>query len=227
MEKELLEMLEYQDKLNKKINENWREIRKREDFIRAIWIECAELVDSLPWKWWKKQEADIDNVKIEIVDIWHFILSYLLMEDKTYNDVINSNAVKYFKKGLNKDFTHLELDGTYIHHYLGENNKTDRIIFLAERVAEGFLKNSLNEGIYFFGLLVSEVLKFKELYLLYIGKNILNHIRQEGGYREGNYKKLINGLEDNKYMLEVVKNVNNKNELENKLRELFLNVNAK
>ena len=222
MKKELLEMLEYQDKLNKIINENWREIRKKEDFIRATWIECAELVDSLPWKWWKKQNADIDNVKIEIVDIWHFILSYLLMEYKTYNEILSSDAIKYFKKGLEKNFTHLELDGTYIHHYLGENNKINRLIFLAERVAEGFLKNNLKEGIFFFGLLVSELLEFKELYLLYIGKNILNHIRQEGGYKEGNYKKLINGLEDNKYMFEVVKSVKSKEELEKKLRELFL-----
>jgi len=50
----LIEMFKLQDELNKKINKNWKGIRKKSDFVRAIWIECAELVDSLPWKWWKK-----------------------------------------------------------------------------------------------------------------------------------------------------------------------------
>ncbi|WP_457642518.1 dUTP diphosphatase [Persephonella sp.] len=221
MKAKILDMLQLQDKLNKKINENWREIRIKEDFARATWIECAELVDSLPWKWWKKQEADMDNVKIEVVDIWHFIMSYILIDYEDVGDAAKSSAIDMFLRGINEDFHNINISGEYINHYLGEIDKYRKIIFLAERVAEGFLKENLEEGIFFFGLLVKNTMSFDELYFLYIGKNILNHIRQEKGYNKGEYKKLINGLEDNQYLFKIVKEIKSRDELECKIREAF------
>ncbi|WP_456399636.1 dUTP diphosphatase [Persephonella sp.] len=223
---EIRDMLELQDQLNKKINENWKKIRSSEDFARAVWTECAELLESLPWKWWKKQEPDMDNVEIEVVDIWHFILSQILLENNSLEESLNSSAVELFIKGINEDFSNVDVSGEYINHYLGEIDRIKKIIFLTERVAESFLKNNLKEGTFFFGLLVKNSMSFKKLYLLYIGKNILNHIRQEKGYRSGNYKKLINGLEDNQYLFNIVKEVNNKDDLEKKIREAFENLQA-
>ncbi len=221
MKDKLLDMFQLQENLNRKINENWRDIRTHEDFSRATWIECAELVDSLPWKWWKKQEADLDNVKIEVVDIWHFIMSYILLDYKDIGEAIESEPVKYFIKALKEDFSNVDINGQYINHYLGETDYYKKIIFLAERVAEGFLKDNINEGIFFFGLLVKNTISFDELYLLYIGKNILNHIRQEKGYNTGEYKKVFNGIEDNQYLFQIVKEVKNKDQLEEKIREAF------
>ncbi|RUM60461.1 MAG: dUTPase [Persephonella sp.] len=217
----LIEMFKLQDELNKKINKNWKGIRKKSDFVRAIWIECAELVDSLPWKWWKKQEMDINNVKIELVDMWHFIISYILLNKFDYKDAVNSDYIKYFEKGMIRNFENLKVDPIDLHHFLGETNKTERLIFAIERVVENFLSKRPLEAIFFYGLTVSEVMDFGEMYLLYIGKNILNHIRQEFGYKEGNYKKHIDGIEDNKYMLEIVKNVKSKEELEKAIRKKF------
>ncbi|RMA92512.1 dUTP diphosphatase [Hydrogenothermus marinus] len=219
--KELIDMFSLQDNLNKKINENWKKERTKEDFTRAIWLECAELVDSLPWKWWKKQEADMDNVKIEVVDIWHFILSYILLDFDNIEEIVETEYIKHFQKGYDEDFQNLDIKGEYINHYLGETDNNKKIIFLAERVAEGFLKDNPYEGLFFFGLLVKNSLSFKELYLLYIGKNILNHIRQETGYKDGNYQKMINGIEDNKYLFDIVKQVENKEDLEKKIRDTF------
>ncbi len=221
MKAEILDMFQLQEDLNKKINPNWREERTKEDFIRATWIECAELVDSLPWKWWKKQEPDMENVQIEVVDIWHFVMSYILLDYKDIGEVIDSEEVNYFLKGINEDFHNIDISGEYINHYLGETDKYKKIIFLGERVAEGFLKNNSIEGTFFFGLLVKNTISFKNLYLLYIGKNVLNHIRQEMGYNEGTYKKSIEGMEDNQYLFKIVQEVNNKEELENKIREAF------
>ena len=221
MEKEILEMLKLQEQLNSKINENWKKERTTTDFARAIWLECAELVESLPWKWWKKQEADLENVQIEVVDIWHFIMSFILLNFKSEEEALNSEYIQFFKKGVNEDFHNVNINGVYIHHYLGETDKIQKIIFLAERVAEGFLKDEPFEGIFFFGLLVKNTISFKDLYLLYIGKNILNHIRQELGYKEGSYKKTINGLEDNRYLFKLVKSVEDKAQLEEKIREEF------
>ncbi|MBK3331480.1 dUTPase [Persephonella atlantica] len=221
MEEKLIEMLNLQEKLNRKINENWKSIRTKEDFARATWIECAELVDSLPWKWWKKQEADMENVQIEVVDIWHFILSYLLLEYGTIDKVITSKSVQNLKKGIKEEFAEIDINGAHINHYLGETDTNRKIIFLAERVAEAFLKQNLSEGLFFFGLLVRNTISFDQMYLLYIGKNILNHIRQEKGYNSGTYKKEINGMEDNRYLFEIVKTVKTKEQLESKIREAF------
>jgi hypothetical protein len=137
--------------------------------------------------------------------------------------------LSYFYKGLNKDFSDLkDIEGDYINHYLAlkyegiENTKI--YIYLIERVAEKALKQDLNGVLFFFGMVVSEVFDFDKLYLLYIGKNILNHIRQEKGYKSGNYQKVIGGLEDNKYLLKVIKEVSSKDELEEKLRNVFDNL---
>ncbi|WP_029521562.1 dUTP diphosphatase [Persephonella sp. IF05-L8] len=221
MKENLIEMFQLQEELNRKISNDWRKIRSKEDFARATWIECAELVDSLPWKWWKKQTPDMDNVQIEVVDIWHFIMSYILIDYEKPEEAIESDAVQTFLKGLSEDFTNINIDGSLINHYLGETDRYKKIIFLAERVAEGFLRQDLNFGIFFFGVLVRNTISFEKLYLLYIGKNILNHIRQEKGYNTGEYKKTINGMEDNQYLFEIIKSIKTRDELEQRIREAF------
>ena len=46
------------------------------NYARAIQQEAAELTDSVPWKWWAKyQNVDLENAKIEVVDLMHFIVS--------------------------------------------------------------------------------------------------------------------------------------------------------
>ncbi|MGC8869179.1 MAG: dUTPase [Sulfurihydrogenibium sp.] len=219
MEEKIKHCLELQDQLNRKINENWKNVRKKEDFYRAIWLECAEAVESLPWKWWKKVEPDIENLEIELADIFHFVLSLLLLEKKP--------DLTYLYKGLNEDFTQLlDIEGDYINHYLAQVYTKDKdlyqeYIFLFERIAEKALRQHLNGVLFFFGLLTRKLMDFDRLYLLYVGKNILNHIRQEMGYKSGEYKKLINGLEDNKYLVKVIKEVNSIENLEEKLRKTF------
>ncbi len=222
MDKEkLIDMFKLQDELNRKINENWLKIRRKEDFARAIWIECAELVDSLPWKWWKKQNADINNVKIEIVDMWHFIMSYILLDYPEYDRAVESEYIRYMGKGLSENYEHLEINPVYIHSYLGRVDTTDRLIYSIERVVEGFLSENIKQAMFFYGLAINRVMDFDEMYLLYVGKNILNHIRQEFGYKEGKYIKEIKGIEDNKYMFEIVKQVKSKEQLEKMLRDKF------
>ena len=221
MRDKILNMFRLQEDLNKKINPDWRKVRTKEDFSRATWIECAELIDSLPWKWWKKMKANLDNVKIEIVDIYHFIMSYTLLDVKAPEEVLEHEDVEMFIKGYLEDFKNIDVDGDYINHYLAENEYYKKLIFLTERIAESFLKYNSYSGNFFFGLLLKNVMDFNQFYLLYMGKNILNHIRQEMGYNTGEYKKNINGLEDNEYLLQIVKNVDNEKVLEKKIREEF------
>ena len=44
------------------------------------------------------------------------------------------------------------------------------------------------------------------LYESYIAKNVLNRFRQNNGYKEGSYKKIWNGREDNEVMSEILSN---------------------
>jgi hypothetical protein len=44
-------------------------------FSRCLGQENAEFVDSLPWKHWKAQKADFQNAKVEVVDMFHFLMS--------------------------------------------------------------------------------------------------------------------------------------------------------
>jgi NTP pyrophosphatase (non-canonical NTP hydrolase) len=217
LENKIKHCLQLQDQLNRKINENWKKIRKKEDFYRAIWLECAEAVESLPWKWWKKTQPDIENLEIELADIFHFILSLILME--------KNPDLTYFYKGLNEDFKNLKnIEGDYINHYLAQiyqknENIYEEYIFLFEKVAEKSLRQDLDGVLFFFGLLTKRLMGFDRLYLLYMGKNILNHIRQEMGYKSGEYKKIVDGLEDNKYLINLIKEVDNIENLELRLRE--------
>jgi len=76
-------IFEKQIELNKRINPDlYEEIKNPE--IRRKWLmnfelalrqESAEAIDSLAWKWWKKQEDNMDNLKIELVDMLHFWVS--------------------------------------------------------------------------------------------------------------------------------------------------------
>ena len=75
MIKKAVTMLEMQDAMNRKVDEDW--LDKNREWYRAVWIECAELMDPYGYKWWKQQQPDIEQVRLEIVDIWHFGMSAL------------------------------------------------------------------------------------------------------------------------------------------------------
>ena len=79
------EMLNLQDSINSVINPNWRDAKN--PWYRAIWTECAELMDHIGWKWWKKQEIDIEQAQIELIDIWHFGLSDILQRKITIDEI--------------------------------------------------------------------------------------------------------------------------------------------
>ena len=50
-------------------------------------------------------------------------------------------------------------------------------------------------------------MSYSELYLMYIGKNMLNLFRQDKGYNEGFYQKIWSGKEDNEHLSEILSNI--------------------
>ena len=71
----VLNMLQMQHRMNTRVHEHW--IAQNFEWYRAAWIECGELMDHVGYKWWKKQTPDMEQVHLEVVDIWHFGLSAL------------------------------------------------------------------------------------------------------------------------------------------------------
>lgn len=122
---------EIQNMLNTIItnNQNWYQDMEAHSFVLACIEELNELKDCVSWKWWKpnstKNNMDIENMKIEIVDFLHFLLSiiYILktkynhVYDKMYKNIISEedtlNLYKYKYKHYKlsqlkpKDYTHI------------------------------------------------------------------------------------------------------------------------
>lgn len=88
------EIFELQDALNKRIGVNTDAMSDEEkakwvlNYTRAMQQEMAELIDSVPWKWWAKyQEFDEQNAKVEVVDLFHFLISIAQVLGMTPEDV--------------------------------------------------------------------------------------------------------------------------------------------
>jgi dimeric dUTPase (all-alpha-NTP-PPase superfamily) len=106
---DLKDIFEKQIELNKKINASlYDDIKSDADekrrwflnFELALRQESSEAIDSLNWKWWKKDEEDWDNIKIELVDMLHFWVSMCTVAGLTAEEVMTL----YFKKNkLNHD----------------------------------------------------------------------------------------------------------------------------
>ena len=65
------------------------------NYCRAMTQEIAELTDSVPWKWWAKyQNFDEQNARVEVVDLFHFLISAAQVLGMSADDVFNAYAKK-------------------------------------------------------------------------------------------------------------------------------------
>ena len=173
-------MARMQEAHNAHVHPDWR--TQGYEYYRAIWVECAELLDHFGWKWWKQQHPDIDQVKLEIVDIWHFALSDLIRADQL-SDELAAPLV-------------FEPDST----------DGDPVAFRSavEKLAETTLVERAFRMEPFVEVMRTLPLGYQELFSLYVGKNVLNNFRQDHGYKSGEYQKLWSGREDNEHLVEVL-----------------------
>jgi dimeric dUTPase (all-alpha-NTP-PPase superfamily) len=173
-------MLDLQDSMNTKVNANWQ--TQGYEWYRAIWVECAELLDHYGWKWWKKQTPDTEQVALELIDIWHFGLS-ILLQSGTKPELIVAQIQNQLVIATDEQDFRLDL--------------------------EKFVAATLNDHqfhIGLFGRLMAGIdMSFEQLYRGYVGKNVLNFFRQDHGYKDGSYRKhWHDGREDNEHLVEVV-----------------------
>lgn len=95
------EIFDLQDALNKRIGVDTDHMSNEEkakwvlNYTRAMQQELAELIDSVPWKWWAKyQEFDEQNAKVEVVDLFHFLISIAQVLGMTPQDVYDAYTKK-------------------------------------------------------------------------------------------------------------------------------------
>lgn len=171
-------MAEMQDTHNNHVHPDWRS--QGYEYYRAIWVECAELLDHFGWKWWKQQSPDLDQVKLEVVDIWHFGLSDLLRSEKLDDSVCD--ALQVVSGGGDAAAFRLAVEA------LAERTLVERAFVVAP----------------FAEVMRQLPLDFQELFDLYVGKNVLNNFRQDHGYKTGEYRKIWHDREDNEHLVEAL-----------------------
>ena len=177
-------MAAMQDDHNRLVHPQWQ--RQGHAYYRAVWVECAELLDHFGWKWWKKQDVQLDQVKLEIVDIWHFGLSELLRAEQVDRNLAARLAALLDEPGL------------------GEPSEFRLAV---EALARSSLATQAFDLAAFVAVLRALPMRFDEMYAIYVGKNVLNAFRQQHGYRDGAYHKVWNGREDNEHLAELVQNM--------------------
>ncbi len=98
---QLRELFRMQTALNQRIGVNTTGMSEEEktkwilNYTRAMSQELAELTDSVPWKWWAKyQKFDEQNARVEVVDLFHFLISMAQVLGMSADDVFNAYVKK-------------------------------------------------------------------------------------------------------------------------------------
>ena len=172
---QIKEMMSIQGELNSRLNPEWK--KECWNFKLAANVEMVEAIEHFGWKWWKHQEPDINQVKMEMADIWHFILSEAIITGYSKNDVYRFLLCGYSEACC--DFLHSAQ--TFIDS-LGVKSKIVCFANCCEAID----------------------MSFQELRQLYLGKAILNKFRWNNGYNDGTYVKVWDGLEDNEHLTSIL-----------------------
>ena len=100
-------MFDMQAQLNKRIGVHTDQPMSDEErtkwilnYSRAMTQELAELTDSVPWKWWAKyQKFDQQNARVEVVDLFHFLISLAqvlgMSAEDVYKFYLEKNKVNF------------------------------------------------------------------------------------------------------------------------------------
>ena len=186
-------MFSLQKTMNTKVDPKW--IRARYPYLRAVAIEGAEAIEHHGWKWWKKQDKDLAQLQMELIDIWHFLLSEFLLRHEGDEHKALAHLTEHLK-AINSQ-SNLDFDNQNIQ--VDSCDLIRKLELLIGTAIAGRIELSLFESI-----MADCELTWTELYCQYIGKNVLNIFRQDNGYKKGSYKKIWRGKEDNEHLVEIL-----------------------
>jgi dimeric dUTPase (all-alpha-NTP-PPase superfamily) len=186
------ETIELQTLFNNGVNTNWQTDPKV-DFWIAILDETVEVLNSRHWKWWKNTskfgEVDWDNIKVEMVDLFHFILSLGIKTKSTdlvFSTLLSGEFGQADLKAKAKEQPDQFFDTVWNDFLLSVQMKSFPMV--------------INQWVeLWFRLGYNTLDLFKE----YRIKVVLNNIRQEFGYGHKNtYKKMWPDPDDKTKLVE-------------------------
>jgi hypothetical protein len=186
-------MLSLQASMNAKVDPDW--VTARYPYLRAVAIEGAEAIEHHGWKWWKKQDKDLPQLQMELIDIWHFLLSEILLR----NNADSEESLTALTKLLSKANAQKLIDFDDQQYTISELDLITKLELLIALSVSRRIELALFESI-----MADCEIDWTELYCQYVGKNILNMFRQDHGYKEGTYQKIWDGREDNEYLVDII-----------------------
>lgn len=186
-------MLAMQAAMNRHIDPGW--VNAAYPYLRAVVIEAAEAMEHHGWKWWKHQRCDMPQLQMEIIDIWHFLMSQLLLDHRGDEAAALAQLMK--EAVSDPQATSLQFDGR--EYQPASLPLLDKLQLLSATAAAGRTEIPL-----FAGILQDCGMDWSELFRQYTGKNVLNGFRQDHGYKEGHYRKTWQGREDNEHLVELM-----------------------
>jgi len=228
----LVDFYKKQMDLNTYTKSDWRQTLNIHKFNRYVRQELAELVDSLNYKHWSDKTNDFDNVKVEAIDVLHFMLSQLYFisnveRHKIFDDksiLLKLNKKENLKDEEKKNKVILLSEKIMFNTHLIDNIQLKRIMHYSngEILRDNF---HMLFGIFkVLGMSLDDVVK------AYFTKNLLNRLRQEFGYKNGEYKKMwkYNNqlVEDNVVVVKLAEKMTSdeiKDKLYDKIKEYYLN----
>ena len=189
-------MLTLQSSMNAKVDPNW--VTARYPYLRAVAIEGAEAIEHHGWKWWKKQDKDLAQLQMELVDIWHFILSEILLRNGQSQAAPLNHLLNALKQANNQQYIEFD-NATYILKELDLITKLELLIAIsiARRIELAVFESIMHDC----------NLSWTELFCQYVGKNVLNMFRQDNGYKNGTYQKIWAGREDNEHLVKILESL--------------------
>ena len=200
-------MLSLQESMNSKVDPDW--IKARYPYLRAVAIEGSEAIEYHGWKWWKKQDKDLAQLQMELIDIWHFLLSEILLRHDGDQEKALSSLLGALSKVKEQDL--INFDGQKI-----QVNSCDLVSKLELLIATAISRRI--ELALFGAIMMDCELSWADLYSQYVGKNVLNMFRQDNGYKEGTYKKIWDGKEDNEHLVDILISLDpNKNKFKDQI----------
>lgn len=182
------QMFTLQNELNNHTNgEMWvgglTKENRQISWYRCIYMEAAEAIDSFNWKHWKNinVEPDWANIKVELVDIWHFVMS---------------EAIRVGDPSYANQYEEIDVAGDLDPEILLQT--LEKILALSAQAKIENNENAIRETIDLFFVALSGIgMDTAELYKRYVVKNQLNTFRQQNGYKDGSYIKTWGEVEDN------------------------------
>lgn len=189
-------MLTLQSSMNAKVDPNW--VTARYPYLRAVAIEGAEAIEHHGWKWWKKQDKDLAQLQMELVDIWHFILSEILLRNGQSQAAPLNHLLNALRQANNQQYIEFD-NATYILKELDLITKLELLIAIsiARRIELAVFESIMHDC----------KLSWTELFCQYVGKNVLNMFRQDNGYKNGTYQKIWAGREDNEHLVKILESL--------------------